>query len=192
MKNTILTESNYIDFYKGAFFGDMSEPIKAAIIPAYRDLCRTITGFSKKYDKDTIKLAAQQSIYDSILLLLKTENINQQIFDNWHKSSCEKLIAIFGTQKFTYGQAQKWINMTMKYLSMISHSSVKKCYEYCHIPIDNYILQATSKTLSTTWSRLEDYDEYLSFQNWFRETYDGIPLDVEFTMWLKEARYSKK
>ena len=105
------------------------------------------------------------------LIIERIKNLsdaNQGAYDKFHFELCEQIIEEYRKRdvaELTYGQAQKWVNMTMKYLSMISHSSVKKCYEYCHIPIDNYILQATSKTLSTTWSRLEDYDEYLSFQN---------------------------
>ena len=47
MKKSILTEKDYNLFYKGALYGKIDDPLKTAIRVAYRDLCRTIRGFSK-------------------------------------------------------------------------------------------------------------------------------------------------
>jgi DNA polymerase-3 subunit alpha len=78
----------------------------------------------------------------------------------------------FETQEFYYGQAQKWINMCLKYLSMLDHSLVENHYEYFHVPIDNYIVDTTGIKLYVAWSRLDDYNEYLKFQKSFRRLYD--------------------
>ena len=189
MRRTIITDEAYMDFYKYGFFGNLENPIKSAIHKAYRDLCRTITGLSKNKNKAEIRHKAEESIYGNITLLFGLGITTQLEFDKWHKKSCEDLIVVFREQKFTYGQAQKWINMTLKYISMIDYNCIENIYEYCHIPIDNYIIRATNKKLSVAWSRLENYNEYLDYQNWFRKEYDGIPLDIEFKMWLKEAKY---
>ena len=131
-------------------------------------------------------------ILDSAYLLIteaieKTgKQIDQEQFDFLHKLTCERLITFFENQKFTYGQAQKWINMSIKYVSMFNHKMTEKYYEYCHIPIDNYIIHATKYRFNTAWSKIDSYDEYINFQKWFRNNYDGIPLDIEFNMWLNE------
>ena len=42
------------------------------------------------------------------------------------------------------------------------------------------------------WSKLEDYNEYLKYQIWFRKKYkDDIPLDAEFYLWLTEAKKNR-
>ena len=79
--------------------------------------------------------------------------------------------------------------MTFKYLHLLDDPSVQKVYEYCHIPIDSYMLNITKYTMSKPWSKLDSYCEYLEYQNWFRKTYpDDIPLDKEFYLWLDEAK----
>ncbi|MDO9538187.1 MAG: hypothetical protein Q7J68_07700 [Thermoplasmata archaeon] len=42
---------------------------------------------------------------------------SQAAFDKWHQESCEKLIRYYKGEglECTYGQAQKWFNMTLKY-----------------------------------------------------------------------------
>lgn len=186
---TVLTEKDYCTFYKSVIYGDInSDIIYIAIKSSYRDVCRTITGFSKNEKHDLIFEKAVKTLYNEINKMLSTKITKQFEFDMWHKECCDKMIESFDKQKFYYGQAQKWINMTLKNLSMLEHKKVKKQYEFFHIPIDNYIVEITGDSLSTAWSRLDDYEEYLMYQNNFRNKYDGIPLDNEFKLWLKATR----
>jgi len=63
-------------------------------------------------------------------------------------------------------------------------------YKYCHVPIDNIILEKVIKLgaprLECPWSRLNDYSKYITFQKWFRGKQD-LPLDAEFTLWMSDA-----
>jgi hypothetical protein len=188
MKKTILNENDYNLFYKSIIFGDINNPISASIKSAYRDVCRTITGFSKKENHSQIFKEAYNILYNEINKLLKSNFKTQEEFDIWHKNCCDELIESFGSQIFYYGQSQKWINMSLKNLSMLSHDLIIKIYEYCHVPIDNYILNAVDYSFGTPWSRINNYDKYLEFQSFFRKKYNGIPLDNEFKIWLKETR----
>ena len=188
MRKTILTENDYNTFYKAILYGRIDDPLFKAIPVAYRDLCRTIRGFSKHKNHDEIFKNCEEVIYGEISSLLKMSSMDQEHFDKWHEFACKRLIC-FSEDVLTYGQAQKWINMTLKYLSMFDHKVTEKTYEFYHVPIDNYILKSTKyKEFDTAWSKITSYDKYLKFQKWFRETYDGIPLDVEFNMWLKEGK----
>ena len=191
MKKTILSEKDYNIFYKSIVFGIIEEPIRAAIKGAYRDVCRTITGFSKHKDHDLIFSKAAKVLEKEIKLLTTIEMVSQEEFDKWHKECCDKLIEAFGSQKFYYGQAQKWINMSLKNLSMLEHKLVENNYEYFHIPIDNYIIDITKEKTSVAWSRIIDYKEYIEYQNKFRNKYIGIPLDNEFKLWLEATRNIK-
>ena len=187
MRKTVLTEADYNNFYKSVIYGKIKDPLLTAIPVSYRDLCRTIRGFSNNPNHDEIFCACEEVICIEIKKLFKYPITIQEQFDKWHEFACKRLI-LFSTDILTYGQAQKWINMTLKNLSMLDHKMTEKTYEFYHVPIDNYILNATKYKLSTAWSKLNDYNEYLEFQKWFRKEYDGIPLDVEFKMWLKEGR----
>ncbi len=80
-------------------------------------------------------------------------------YDDWHKQTCCNIKKQFEDIKdekeneaFTYGNAQKVVNMTMKYLYLLSKSSqvksckvlnsVKKKAAFLHMPIDSYIIDA--------------------------------------------------
>lgn len=188
MRKTTLTENDYNTFYKAILYGKIEDPVEKAIFVAYRDLCRTIRGFSKHERHDAIFGNCVQIIYDYINELNGFSSFTQDKFDMLHKLTCDRLITFFEDQEFTYGQAQKWINMSLKYVSMFNHKMTEKYYEYCHVPIDNYIIKSTNYKFDTAWSRINSYDKYLEFQKWFRNQYDGIPLDIEFNMWLKEGK----
>ena len=151
-------------------------------------MCRTITGFSKNEEHDNIFNNALRLLYTEINSLLSKTIKEQSEFDKWHKECCDKLIKTFEKQLFSYGQAQKWINMSLKNLSMLEHKLVERQYEFFHIPIDNYIIEITGMKISVAWSRLSNYDEYIEFQKKFRNSYNGIPLDNEFKLWLKATR----
>ncbi len=82
--------------------------------------------------------------------------------------------------------------MTFKYLHLLEYEDIKNIYEFCHIPIDSYMLNITNYQMSYPWSKLNNYNEYLKYQEWFRNKYkDEIPLDAEFYLWLEEARKIK-
>ena len=188
IKKSILTESDYNIFYKSIIYGNVNDSIKSSIKSAYRDVCRTITGFSKIENHDNILSNTSSLLYIEINLLLTKIIKEQSDFDKWHKECCDKLIKTFDKQLFTYGQAQKWINMSLKNLSMLDHQLIEKQYEFFHVPIDNYIVDITGIKISVAWSRISNYDEYIEFQNKFRDIYEGIPLDNEFKLWLKATR----
>jgi len=188
VKKTRLTEKDYNLFYKSIIYGNVTDTIETSIRIAYRDLCRTITGFAKNESHSKIYETAKNLLYSEIRVLLNKKIRNQIEFDEWHKECCNKLIIIFGEQTFYYGQAQKWINMSLKYISMLEHSIIKNVYEYCHVPIDNYILNAVTYSFDKAWSRIDNYNDYMKFQKYFREKYKGIPLDVEFKIWLETAK----
>ncbi len=190
MKKSIISFDEKMSWWKGDFFVD--DIITLAMDKAYRDLMRTIRGFAYNQEHDVIIRNARETLYSSITAILSSEVNTQSDFDRLHKSACYDLILSFGEQAFTVGQAQKWINMTFKYLHLLDYSDVQKVYEYCHVPIDNYMLNITNYSMSKAWSKLNDYQEYLEYQNWFRTAYpNDIPLDKEFYLWLEEARRSR-
>ena len=56
--------------------------------------------------------------------------------------------------------------------------------------IDNIVLEKLATmneppVLTTAWSRLDSYEEYLKFQARYRSAFAGTPMDNEFTLWMK-------
>lgn len=94
-------------------------------------------------------------------------------FDIWHRSFCEeicnKFISLTGIE-LKFGKAQKLVNITFKHLYCFADSDNKSEYfKYCHIPIDNNIINWSKKNANIkkprcAWSNL-DYDEYKKFEN---------------------------
>lgn len=168
-------------------------------------------GWSNKY-KDTIfsfrpffcKIVEIYSnenppkLKDGSITKLKSDSItSQDEFDAWHHSVSDKIKKLYLDEgvKLTYGQAQKWINMTIKYLYMLEANSFDGVFEFLHIPLDNYVFDIARDLLGiarpkVAWSSWDNYDEqYLCYQNLIREKITtGTPLRWEFRYWLKVAR----
>lgn len=134
---------------------------------------------------------------DEILILRTSEISNQNEFDLWHKNLCNRIIETYRDQeiKLTYGQAQKWINMTIKYLYVLGYSSFENVFDYLHIPVDNYIFEIAMKQYgvikpNVAWSKWDDYDcQYLKYQKAIKNKIKDIsPLRWEFQNWVKAIK----
>jgi hypothetical protein len=121
---------------------------------------------------------------------------SQSSFDGWHRQLATDLCAYYrraGFGSFTIGQAQKWINMTLKYAVIFGDEripGVSRLYPWLHVPIDNFVLDAIQLAggprLNSRWSRTADYSEYFAVQLWFRRSFpQEEPLSVEFHFWAE-------
>lgn len=191
-----LTRTDYENYLVYLYFGSDQDLLKVCINRAYRDFNRTMHGFGKfekagqLYDEAVIFL--KESL-DSLKSLASMNSMTAEIFDNWHKTTCEKIISLFDEKGFHLfvGQAQKWVNMTLKYIFTIGEQRIEGfsfAYPFCHVPLDNILLEQLKRydfpALKCAWSRHDNYDEYLQRQNWFRQKFTLAPMDVEFMLWL--------
>ena len=189
------------DFWIRCYLGSTQNTdfIQLAINRAYRDLNRTIHGMKNINPEESKKNYAQLSqIVNKIVKNLLDSNIrDQDKYDKIHEEECNILIQNFERfyikskdLKFHVGQAQKWINMTLKYLYAIGekrHHLSFDNYHMFHIPIDNIIQEKLKEKgiipLKVNWSRLDSYTEYIEYQNQVRTVFKGrIPMDVEFEL----------
>lgn len=140
-------------------------------------------------------------------------------FDDWHKAKCEEIInfmnnsidksntKILKKEKFTIGQAQKWVNMTLKYLWLLNALPTGVKPEYLHVPIDSYIieiayynknkfenaLELLEEKPKDSWSKLSEYEEYFKIQEAIRKaiktnaTNETIPIKWESLAWIEVA-----
>lgn len=103
------------------------------------------------------------------------------------QKTCEKIIECYdgvnGNKSiFTNGNAQKWLNMALKYLWLLGALPIDIKEERLHAPIDSYILQKlwnlkvdgvtcsadTFYCKGNSWSKISDYDDYFDLQKVIR------------------------
>ena len=191
-------DKDILDFLKAIYFGDFSDPLKAASSRAYRDMNRTIR-FNGLPDATRLALREKvNAVFDVELSKLNSDSItSQDEFDAWHRSVSDMIKALYWDEgvKLTYGHTQKWINMIIKYLYMLEANTFDAVFKFLHIPLDNYVFDIARDSLGITrpkvaWSSWDNYDEqYLQYQNLIREKIStGTPLRWEFRYWLKVAR----
>ena len=106
--------------------------------------------------------------------------------------------------ELTYGQAQKWVNMTMKYLCVLSDANftgdykwLGDFYPYLHVPIDSIILDKIADENEfpgikldnvRCWSKIKEYQDYFAVQQSLRNKLKEkdspiLPMDWEFEVW---------
>lgn len=197
-------DEEILKFLKFSYFGDLNISIEVASKRAYRDMCRTLRfGVLPIDTKDNIISDLKESvnvIFKKEIPIINEGNITSpEEFNSWHEKVCYLIIKKYEEHgiNLTYGQAQKWLNMTIKYLYMLQVYSFDRVINCLHIPIDNYIFVAVEKELGIkrpvdAWSKL-DKTEYLKYQKDIREriekdsNIDVPPLLWEFKNWLNEA-----
>lgn len=217
-----------LEFLKYAYFnitkGDrMDDILSKCANKAYMDLCRTIRF---KTDDGNIKAEYKTKIcdmlvneYDVLINAVKPADDKQTVFDEEHNQICKEICKTYAEiSEFTYGQAQKWLNMMLKYVLLTEGDSVLK--SYLHIPVDSYIMQAVgsdnpklkyclklecvpkkdgtlgkySESSSKPWSKW-NYEEYIAFQSAVRtaisESNYHSPIEWENEAWIEVAEYRK-
>ncbi len=125
-------------------------------------------------------------------------------FDRWHTDLCQALKTYYATELqkfgkigFTYGQAQKWVNMTMKYCWVCGggdFAGLVPWFSVAHVAVDEVILVAAEKERVVKirpcgkWSAWDDPKQYQNFQDTIRQTAttkSKSPLELEYGWWLK-------
>lgn len=190
------------------YFGSGKDNLDLCIDRAYLDMCRTLTGLTAQFDdpkKLCLKQEASRALNVAVREVAKPTSLAdaQAEFDKWHERTCQALQGIYaehGYGRFSVGQAQKWVNMTFKYIFTLGESRLpgfSNLFALCHVPLDNIILNALvlhgfPKGV-TAWSRMDNYGEYLALQRRIREHKPFVgrtPLDVEFELFMGKSQDS--
>lgn len=190
----VTVDSNILEFLKMLYFGVTDNPFEAASRSAYTDMCRTIRFHGK--NGEALRKFVDVFLEERIPELIVVDNSEK--FTQWHYSICKQIVDKYEAARieFYIGQAQKWVNMTLKYLYVLVLDVVEPFYRFLHIPLDNYIMDIAKKQygvpgLTTAWSRISDYQVYLDYEQMLMEVIDEVPLDWEFKKWLESARQQK-
>lgn len=162
-----MTENNAINFLLYSYFEltlDDKEPaiLDAAMERAYRDASGRVLSIAEELGgNEAYKGEAKEKLRSQITELSKlTTPVD---YEKWLYATCEILLKAYTSAKdknedtaFYFGHAQKWVNMTMKYLYVIK--TIFKKYDkdvpswltldlekQLHIPVDSYIMEAATK-----------------------------------------------
>lgn len=210
-----LRHTSLVTFYFGtrvALDPTSSEAIENVSHRAYRDLSRTLHGIGSHPDKKVLLDDTHASLYQFITDLKNLTT--QEEFNALHDSWCNKRIEFFKkhphpdrkTFALTYGQAQKWINMTLKYLAVIDHPAIAPIYTFLHIPIDSIIYEEAKHSVTgigvprspgnVSWSRL-DQNQYQDYQQQLHDRITSAdpsvaPLDWEAQAWVTRSSGTTK
>lgn len=214
------------------------EKILKCIERAYRDLNRTIaftysqSVLDKKSDQTISQdardyfIKAKQDFKSELIQYIKQkvkelpEELKEKNFRDWHNEICNKIIECNPKaegldvnvlhKNLTYGQAQKWVNMTLKYMWLMGLIEDQK--QLC-VPIDNYILKALHDEKSDVapfiivkngdtykvkhknaetaypWSKFPDAGFYYGLDEEIKAIIgDKMPLAWENEVWLKSSQ----
>ena len=154
----------------------------------------------KSINKEKLKLArAESQLYLSQELKKIYSNpsnfSNDEQFDTRIEDIANKIRKIFrdqGETDYTYGNAQKFINMSIKYL-LSSEAIDPDCFlfNHCYIPIDRRIMKKFKEAyhiepLSISWSKCDCWEQIKEYENSVRkysETVKITPIILEIQNW---------
>jgi hypothetical protein len=189
MPSTLL-RSDYEDCLIVFYFG-RGDNLALCRRRAYGDFKRTLRGIGNRDILPRAKEAqkrADEALSQMLAAIRGMDAPTHEQFDEWHRGACEQLAAIYrecGYDSFFVGHAQKWLNMTFKYVYVMGEARLpgfRHLYDLCHVPLDNILIDTLKRegfqSLPCPWSRLNDYDTYLDRQRWVRNHFKPIaPLD---------------
>ncbi|MFC0316940.1 hypothetical protein [Olivibacter oleidegradans] len=198
--NTLPPDKTAIeDFWIRCYLNPKECLKEAAINRAYRDLARTLHNLKRT---DSVHGKFKAHLLSTINDVCSKKLKDQKEFDVWHEQRCLLLIEEYRKSidyKLFIGQAQKWINMSLKYLVALGDKRIPGIitnYHLFHIPIDNiiqehFLLSDKIKKISGSWSRIDDYTVYMQYQIKIRESYPGeAPLNVEFRSYNSSSSWN--
>ena len=163
-------------FWTGFYPDDCSESFDAfawASERAYLDMNRTMTfrdvpQNSSKAELDRVEGPRRKRRSQGTDIIRQQFRRMYDPFNDWHRETCHLIIGLYGddflvkrTGKawgepdcLTYGQAQKWLNMTLKYLWLLHRlgtlpgedgKMIDRFGSQFHVPLDSYILRYISR-----------------------------------------------
>lgn len=203
---------------------DTDKAMNLCVQRAYLDLNRTLSfNTDNKVERKDFRDAVCNEITNGIKK--KLLSCDKSIFDKNHAMLCNHIIKVSksknilkskddNTDCFCYGQAQKWLNMTLKYMLIMGFWTEKLTLimDVLHVPVDSYIMEAASEleieiprnnerhgkyteSSSKPWSKWEEKD-YTKFQNDLRTALNNknpteTPIRWECHAWIEVAQKRK-
>ena len=215
------TKDGAVNFLMALYFGIKPEDKEDIIVDclinrAYRDAASHVLSVKDDYKK-TIKLNCIIKIKDFLKKLNDEKDLN---YDDEHRKICTELFEEFEKEnkesniykedkngkyrKMTYGIAQKWVNMSVKYVYTIMliekyesffDSFFSSYIDNFHVPLDSIMIEKIKSELKVNnenfgidvWSSIDDYDKYLKYQKKIKKCFPNgynNAFEWEYLSWL--------
>lgn len=172
------------NFFIRLYFGVVTDFHLAGVKRAYLDFSRTLYLENEtKLQRETTRKLIELFLIKQLKILIKQDLLNQNEFDILHKRLTLELKNKWN--KLSIGQAQKWINMSLKYWLLFGEQRIpyiEKNAKYFHIPIDSIIQKSMFPGIKhIAWSKMNNYEsDYMKYQNEYRNQSNEIPILAEF------------
>lgn len=150
----------------------IKESIKRAYAPSVKNTALKQGKYGAK-NLQKIRKICEPEILNYFKNLLNLSKVDDNAFSKWEKDLADKIRNIYlenNINLYTYGNAQKWINMTIKYMFSSDNSNPNDMlYQVCYLPIDRIIQDKAYKELGVkrlpvAWSKCDDWKEIKSYQ----------------------------
>lgn len=159
-----------VNKYADRFLMAEVKNFEGAAHKAYADMARRTLRI-KENSKE--RIALKKSATEILRQAVEDLKNDSSDFPKWHEKSCNALIACYGGQ-LSYGQAQKWLNMLLKYLYVYDVKGYETLFSSregiaaLDMPVDSKVIDAlrrkyTVKPPTAGWS-VWDRNTYRAYQ----------------------------
>ena len=177
-----------------------NDDLSVALALAHNDMARRANGHTNKVKVKSVQLLHNRFTSNNPFALK-----SQADFDKWHNDTCTHMSAQTFPKKFkfTYGRAQKVLNMTFKYLYCTAsyQAEVGKIDQFLHMTLDSYTLRwykdqivAPIKGLRagdiSNWSKMNESapkHQYIDIQNRIRDFLRDPSITALYTAEMEEV-----
>ena len=173
-----------VNKYADRFLMAEVKNFEGAAHKAYADMARRTLRI-KENSKE--RIALKKSATEILRQAVEDLKNDSSDFPKWHEKSCNALIACYGGQ-ISYGQAQKWLNMLLKYLYVYDVNGYETLFSSreriaaLDMPVDSKVINAlrrkyTVKPPTAGWSAW-DRNTYRAYQAAAQSALHNAP-DIE-------------
>lgn len=173
-----------VNKYADRFLMAEVKNFEGAAHKAYADMARRTLRIKEDSKKRKVLKEQATKILRQAVEKLKKDSSD---FPKWHEKSCNALIACYGGQ-LSYGQAQKWLNMLLKYLYVYDVNGYETLFSSreriaaLDMPVDSKVIEALHRKYNVKrptagWS-VWDRNTYRAYQAAARSALHNAP-DIE-------------
>lgn len=159
-----------VNKYADRFLMAEVKNFEGAAHKAYADMARRTLRIKENSKERKVLKEQATEILRQAVEKLKNDSSD---FPKWHEKSCNALIACYGGQ-ISYGQAQKWLNMLLKYLYVYDVKGYETLFSSregiaaLDMPVDSKVIDALRRKYAVKpptagWS-VWDRNTYLAYQ----------------------------
>lgn len=146
-------------------------------------------GNKKWLMESEIILSLKKEIEPLIDKVINGEYISQEMYDEEFLNTtirvCEYINGKSNSDRFTFGNAQKLINIMLKYFYIVGYKgdSKKECFRFCHCPMDQLLLQ-------NVWHKRSELNSNISLntREWFLQSWGNEDFELDSNGEIKYPR----